>query len=433
MSAAPNPLAGTWRDFATCPGSDLTAKAAALTAWADARVRFGGFPFGQRLTGSPSPVAALRGLDGTVQSGLNFSSQDYLGLASHPEVTHAACVAVARYGVHSAGSAALAGTLDSSDELEGLLGEHLAMPCVTLFPSGWAAGYGTVRALVRATDHVVIDGHAANCLREGAAAATEKIHLFRHLDLPHARKKLEAIRLRDQTGGLLVVTQSLFATDAGVPDLVGLQTLCREFRALLLVDVSHDLGCLGPNGTGQLGRQGLHGKADLVVGSFAKSLASNGGFVATHRRDLREYLRYFSPTHAFSNALSPMQIAVVLAALKIVRAAEGDRRRLGLLAAVHALRGGLAARGVAVLGAPAPVVLALVGPEATARVATKLAAETGVLVNLLEAPIVARHAARLRLLVTSLHEPTACEAAAGRVADAIARAQKHCARREAAA
>lgn len=434
MSAlAPDPLAGTWRDFHLRPGTDLAGKTAALAAWADARVQSGGFPFGRRLTSAPGPSAALRGLDGAVQSGLNFCSQDYLALASHPEVAHAACVAIARHGVHSAGSAALAGTLESAEELESLLAEHLAMPCITLCPSGWAAGYGAVRALVRATDHVVLDALAGNCLREAAAAATKKLHRFRHLDFAHAGERLAAIRARDPDHGILLATESLFAADAGVPDLVGLRTVCREFGALLLVDCAHDFGCLGPGGTGQIGRQGLLGQIDLVAGSFAKSLASNGGFIATHRRDIREYLRYFAPPLTFSSALSPVQVAVALAALKIVRSPEGDRRRAGLLAAAHALRGGLAAHGASVLGVPSPLVPVLVGRDDVARLAVKFAAETGVLANLLEAPLVPRHAARLRLQVTSAHEPAACESAAGHVAAALTRAHKLCSRRVAAA
>jgi len=421
-TAAPDPLAGTWRDFLIRPGADLAAKATALTAWADARVRSGGFPFARRLSGPPGPAIVLRGLDGVAQSGLNFSSQDYLGLATHPEITHAACVAVARHGVHSTGTAALAGAFEGWDELEDLLAEHLAMPCVMLCPSGWAAGYGAVRALVRETDHVLLDALAGNCLREGAAAATKNLHRYRHLDLQHAREKLTTIRRRDATNGILLATESLFAVDATSPDLIGLQSLCREFGAMLLVDVSHDLGCLGPDGTGLLGRQGLHGQVDLVVGSLAKTFASNGGFVATHRRAIREYLRYFSPPQTFSSALSPVQIAVILAALRIVRSAEGERRRAGVLAAANALRGGLAARGAKVLGTPAPLVPVLIGRESVGRIAAKLAAESGVLVNLVEAPLVPRHASRLRMQVTSLHEPSTCEAAARRVANAITRA-----------
>ncbi|MBI5767219.1 MAG: pyridoxal phosphate-dependent aminotransferase family protein [Verrucomicrobia bacterium] len=425
-ASLPDPLGGTWRDFHALSGPDLARKTVALAAWTDARVRGGSFPFARRLTAAPGPSATLRGLNGVTQSGLNFCSQDYLALASHPEITHAACTAIARHGVHSAGSAALAGGLETAEELESLLAEHLAMTHVILCPSGWAAGYGSLRALVRTDDHVVIDAQAGNCLREGAAAATTHVHRYRHLDLAHARDRLAAIRARDPDHGILVATESLFATDATSPDFTGLHLLCREFDALLLVDMAHDFGCLGPGGTGHLGRQGLSGKADIVVGSFAKSLATNGGFVATRRRDIREYLRFFAPPVTFSNALSPLQVAVALAALRIVRSPEGDRRRHGLLCAANALRGGLAAHGVPVLGLAGPLVPAHVGRGDIARMAAKFASDNGVLVNLVEPPLVPRDQARFRLQVSSAHEPAACESAAGYLADAITCAARFC-------
>jgi 7-keto-8-aminopelargonate synthetase-like enzyme len=426
----PDPLAGSSRDFGALPGADLAAKAAAFTTWFDARVQHGGFAYSKRLTRAPGPDCPLRYADGRVYPGHNFSSQDYLGLGSHPEITGAARRAIERYGVHSAGSTALAGATELSDELEAALAAHLDMPFVTLYPTGWAAGYGVVRGLVRSSDHVIIDGLAHNCLQEGAAAATNNVHYFRHLNSAHARDKLSALRASHPDRGMLVVTSSLYSVDACAPDLIALQAMCREFDALLLVDASHDLGCLGPHGTGQIGLQGLHGKIDLVMGSFAKACASNGGFVASHRRHVREYFRYHSPTNAHSNALSPVQHAVVLAALKIIRSAEGDRRRTGLLAAAHALRGGLVAQQQAVLGAPGPIVPVLVGRDDVARTAIKLAAEAGVHSNLIEYPVVARHTARLRLQVMSNHEPSACEVAARTIAAAIAQAKEACAHRD---
>jgi 7-keto-8-aminopelargonate synthetase-like enzyme len=429
----PDSLTSNPAETPVTTGADLVAKAAAFTEWFDDSVRGGGFAYSKRLTRAPGPDCPLRYADGKVYTGYNFSSQDYLGLATHPEVTQAACRAISRFGVHSAGSTALAGGMDCADELEAALAAHLGMPYVTLFPSGWAAGYGVTRGLVRANDHVIIDLLAHNCLQEGAAAATRNLHFFRHLDVQHARDKLSTIRANHADSGILLVTESLFAVDAGAPDLVALQAMCREFGALLLVDVSHDLGCSGPNGTGQLGLQGLHGGVDLVMGSFAKTFASNGGFVATHRRPVREYFRYHSPTNAFSTALAPAQIAVLLTALRIVRSSEGDRRRSGLLGAVHALRGGLAARQVEVLGQPAAIVPAMIGRDDVARLAAKLAAEAGVLANLFEHPVVARNAARLRLQVMSGHEPADCEAAARCVADAIDRARSQLSARAPAA
>ncbi len=420
----PGPPAPNVRDVAGSPGADLVAKANAFTEWFDGRVREGGFAYSKRLMRAPGPDSPLRYADGKVHTGYNFSSHDYLGLSSHPEIVQAATRAIARHGVHSAGPTALAGAMDFSEELEAALAAQLGMPYVTLFPTGWAAGYGVTRGLVRSNDQVIMDVLAHNSLQEGAAAATRHLHYFRHLDVQHAHDKLAAIRTNHPDSGILLVTESLYAVDAGAPNLVALQAMCREFGALLLIDVSHDLGCLGPDGTGQLGLQGLHGHADLVTGSFAKTFASNGGFVASHHRPIREYFRYHSPTNAFSTALSPVQIAVVLAALKIVRSAEGDRRRAGLMSAVHALRGGLVARQIETLGQPAPIVPAMIGRDDVARLAAKFAAETGVLANLFEYPVVARNAARFRLQVMSAHDPEDCEAAARCVADAIMRARE---------
>lgn len=424
-----DPLAGSTRDYLSRPGSDLTRKATEFTAWIDARVAHGTFPFSKRLVRAPGPESALKYLDGTVRSGMNFSSQDYLGLAAHPEIARAACEAIGRYGVHSAGSTALAGTMDFADELEAIIAEHLRTPYVTLYPTGWAAGYGVSRGLVRSTDHVVIDALAHNCLQEGAAASTRNVHPFRHLDAEHAREKLANIRAKDPNNGILLITESLFSMDADTPNLAELQALCREFDALLMVDVAHDLGCMGPLGTGHIGLQDMLGKVDIVMGSFSKTFASNGGFVASHRREIREYFRYLSPSNTFSNALSPAQIATISAAFRIVRSAEGDTRRAKLLSAINALRDGLNARGTQVLGAPSPIVPVLIGRDDVARMATKIAGDAGVLANLVEYPAVSRNTARFRMQVMSAHESAACKAAAAKISDAISRATELCAHR----
>jgi 7-keto-8-aminopelargonate synthetase-like enzyme len=425
----PNPLTGSARDFLVAPGPDLTAKACAFSAWHDSRVAHGGFPFSKRLIGPSGPEATVRHLDGTTAAGINFASQDYLGLAAHPVVRAAAIAAIERYGVHSAGAPVLAGSPDLADRLEAVVADHLRTPCVTLYPTGWAAGYGVVRGLVRATDHVVIDQLAHNCLQEGAAASTRNLHLFRHLDLDHARLKLAAIRAKDPRNGILVVVESLFSMDSDSPDLAGLQAACREFGALLVVDVAHDLGSLGPQGTGQLGLQNMLGKVDLVMGSFSKTFASNGGFVATHRRELRDYLRYASPSGTFSSALSPVQVAVLLATFELVRSAEGDRRRRRLMTAVQVLRAGLIRKELEVMGAASPIVPVLIGRDDVAREASRLLGRAGVLANLIEYPAVSRATARFRLQVMCSHEPEACESAAAILAGSIAQARQLSSRR----
>lgn len=424
-----NPLTGSTRDFLNGPAPDLNAKTRGISSWLDSRVGFGGFPFSKRLLRAPAAETSVRLLDGSVVSGLNFASQDYLSLGSHADIRGAAVRAIEHYGVHSGGASVLAGAIDLSDELESHLAAFLKTPHVMLCPTGWAAGYGAVRGLVRDTDHVVIDQLAHNCLQEGAAAATRSLHFFRHLDLNHARIKLGALRARDPHNGILVVTEGLFSMDSDSPDLAGFVSICREYGARLVVDVAHDLGCTGPNGTGQLGTQNILGQVDVVVGSFSKTFATNGGFIATRERDLCNYLRYLSPPAIFSSALAPAQVAVALAALKIVCSSEGERRRQSLTEAVRALRNGFTAREVEVMGSPSPLVPVFIGRDDVGRIASRLLTQAGLLTNLVEFPAVSRATARFRLQVMSAHEPAACENAAARIAQAIRQARETCGHR----
>ena len=125
----------------------------------------------------------------------------------------------------------------------------------------------------------------------------------------------------------MVITEGLFAMESDAPDLAAFQEACRENGATLLVDVAHDLGALGPGGGGMIAAQGLLGKVDLVMGSFAKTFASNGGFLASHSPAAKQFAKYYGNPHMFSNALSPVQAAVASEAIRIVRSPEGDDLR----------------------------------------------------------------------------------------------------------
>lgn len=425
-SSPPHALAGSIRDHLAARGPDFAARATGFSAWLEQRIAFGGFPFSKKLLQPPAASTAVRLADGSIASGLNFASQDYLNLSGHPAVRAASLDALHRYGPHSGGAPVLAGAVELSSELESTLADHLGLSSAVLCPTGWAAGYGAIRALVRDTDHVVIDQLAHNCLHEGAAAATRNLHLFRHLDVDHARLKLAALRARDRANAILVVTEGLFSMDADTPNLAGFLTLCREFNAFLLVDVAHDLGSTGPHGTGALGTQNLLGQIDLVVGSFSKTFATNGGFIAARDSALGDVLRYLAPTTTFSSALTPLQVAAALAALKIVRSPEGDRRRLALLRAAHTLRSALTARGLPLLGHASPIVPVLVGRDDIARTAARTLSTDGILANLIEYPAVSRATARFRLQVMSDHDHAACLTAATHIADAIDSARTAC-------
>jgi 7-keto-8-aminopelargonate synthetase-like enzyme len=249
----------------------------------------------------------------------------------------------------------------------------------------------------------VMDGLCHSCLQEGAAAATRNVHLHGHLNIASARRHLARIRARDTENGILVVTESLFSMDSDTPDIAALQDLCREFKATLVVDCAHDLGNLGEDGRGHIGLQHMTGLVDIVMGSFSKTFGSNGGFVACNSPAVREYLKYYSAPQTFSNALSPVQAAVVLKAFEIVKSAEGRALRAELMNNITYLREKLQAAGFEVIGEPSAIVPVMMREEGLARLVASRLPELGAVANLVEYPAVAKGAARFRFQVMARH------------------------------
>ena len=282
------------------------------------------------------------------------------------------------------------------------LGEFLEMEHVTLYPTGYAAGAGVIRGLVRSCDHIVMDMLAHACLQDGAAAATKNVYLHRHLDVDAVEIRLAQIRAKDKENAILVVTEGLFSMDSDTPDIKALHAACKAYRATLMVDVAHDFGALG-DGRGHIGIQDALQHVDIVMGAFSKTFASNGGFVACRTRAVKEYLRYFSMPGTFSNALSPVQSAIVLQALRIVRSAEGATRREALMTNVLALRTQLVAAGMDVYGDPSAIVAVHVGNEALTRLVGRQLTRIGLVANMVEFPAVEKGKARFRLQVMADH------------------------------
>ena len=412
-------LTGSLREYRDPRGVDLFARVRDFHRWQDLRRHHGLWPYSKSTDEAPKPTTSAKDDAGRAFRGVNFASQDYLSLASHPAIKDAAKTAIDEYGVHSAGSGAFLGNTRYSLALERTISEFLNYEHTLLYPTGWAAGYGVIRGLIRADDHVVIDGLAHNCLQDGAIAATRNIHLHGHLNLQSVRRHLNRIRARDKENGILVITEGLFSMDSDTPDIAAMQDLCREYKATLLVDVAHDLGNIGEDGTGHIGLQSMLGRVDIVMGSFSKTFASNGGFVACNSPEVKEYLRYFGSSGTFSNALSPVQAATVLKAFEIVRSDEGRNLRSALMKNVLYLRSELARIGMDVIGNPSAIVSAKVGDEALARMVSQKLPALGVVANLVEFPAVAKGSARFRLQVMANHTKSHIDDLIGRLYSAL--------------
>lgn len=396
-------LTGDVGHYLAQQGQDLLQRLQPLTDWLNLRLRHGVEAYAKAASARIGTRTAAVDRGGRRLQGVNFASQDYLSLSSHAAVVATAQETAATRGVHSAGSAALMGLTDLTVRLEKEVAQWLGYTDATVFPTGWGAGYGAIKTLVRPSDHVVIDVLAHACLIEGARAATPHVHFVPHLSARGLERQLARVRRDDPQAGILVVTESLFSMDSDVPDLRHTVEACRRHRATLMVDCAHDLGCLHGDGRGHLSAQGLLGEVDIVMGSFSKTFASNGGFVACNHPALKLALRYACGPQTFTNAMSPIQAAVVLKAIDIVRSGEGSSRRTRLLGNVEYLRQRLASCNFQVLGTPSPIVPTVLGDTALSRVICANALNGGALLNLVEYPAVSRTTSRLRLQVMADH------------------------------
>ena len=402
-SVAPDVLHAEAMDVFDGNHADLVARWDRFHAFWEARAAAGLDPHQRVALDRGGAVAEVLDRAGSRRSGINFASQDYLSLAAHPALCAAAAEAIGRFGVHAAGPAATQGGSLPLLRLEERLADLLSCRAAIVFPSGWAAGYGTVRALLLEGDHVLIDSRAHACLREGAEAATRNIHRFSGQAPEAAAQRLAQIRATNPAAAILVVVETLCPLDSTVPDVRAAQAACHAHGATLLVAAAHDLGAVGDGGLGFLGEQTMIGEVDIVVGSLAKALACQGGFAAFRRPALRDALLWRASVLGASTALSAVQASVAHAALDLIRSAEGAQRRRRLMANLLHLRAGLEARAFELGGQPSPVVPMLIGPGAMARRMTRDAFARGALVNLVEHPAVARTAARWRLQVVADH------------------------------
>lgn len=409
--------------FARPSGPNLLSRTEPFMKWLNTRIEADVWPYSRSFSGAPGTTSVVRKETGRPVDGINFASTDYLGLANHPGLIEKAVQALREIGPHTPSSPMLQGNTDMSHRLEEAIADLVGMEHVMLFSTGWGAGFGSISGLVRATDHIVMDNIAHACLQQGALAATQNIRRHEHLDINAVRSHLQEIRSTDTKNGIMVISEGLFSMDSDWPDLMRLQDICHEYEATLFVDVAHDLGSMGPGGTGQIGAQGMLGKIDLVMGAFSKTFGTNGGFLATNSRAVKHYVKTFGGPHIFSTAISPVQTAAALEAIRIVRSAEGEALRANLKLNILLLRCEIAKRGICCMGDPSPIVPVPIGSEKVGRLASAALFNRGVFANLVEFPAVAVGASRFRMQVMATHTVPQIKAGAEAVVEAIEEAK----------
>jgi 8-amino-7-oxononanoate synthase len=300
---------------------DLFEKAAAFTKAEEFR-RAGLYPYFLEFSGlAQSSQAELMMGDRQI---LMFGSNNYLGLTNHPEVKAAAIEAINKYGTGCSGSRMLNGTTDLHVRLEEALARFMRREAALAFGTGFQTNLGALSAIAQKGDVIIADRNVHASLLDGCLASFARTVRFRHNDVADLEKVLQDIT-PDQAR--LIVVDGVYSMEGDTANLPEIVRLARQHGARLYVDEAHAIGVLGRDGRGTAEHYGVEEGVDIVMGTFSKSLASIGGFIAS-RRDVIEYIKHHSRAFIYSASLSPANAAAALKALQIIEREPYRRRHL---------------------------------------------------------------------------------------------------------
>ena len=366
-------------------------------------------PYFRRLESPAAPVVEMEGAERIM-----LGSNNYLGLTGDPRVMQGARDALERYGTGLTGSRLLNGTIDLHLELERELAEWMDTEEAIVFTTGHQANVGCLGTILSPGDTVIADSGDHASILDGCLLSRAKLRPFRHGRLDKLEKMLE--RAVDDGGGVLVVVDGVFSMEGDVADLPRVVELCKAYGARLMVDEAHAAGVLGARGAGTSEYFGLEADVDLRMGTFSKSLASCGGFIAGPH-EVIDFLRISSRAFLFTAAAVPAAVGAALAALRIIRSDEGPALFERVLGNARYLREGLRDLGFEVLdeGPPVttPIVPVVVGDDWKAVLLWRALYDAGVYVNVALHPAVPPAGALLRTSVMATHERQTLDAALG--------------------
>ncbi|HEY1171893.1 MAG TPA: 8-amino-7-oxononanoate synthase [Verrucomicrobiae bacterium] len=338
---------------------------------------------------------------------LNFSSNDYLGLANHPLLKEAAIKAIEKYGVGSGASRLICGNIRPHVELEEAIAAFKGTEAALAFSSGYAAAVGTISALLGRDDIVVLDKLCHASLIDGARLSGAKLRIFAHNDL----QKLETIlkwATRPQGEGaqarrILVITESVFSMDGDISPLKNVAELTHQYGGWLMVDEAHSVGLFGEQRRGLAEAFEMHDDIDIHFGTLGKAVGASGGYVAGNAT-LINFLINKARSFIFSTAPLPAVAAAATAGIRLIQSEEGEHRRQRVWSLIDHLKSELLERGITLPPTQSAIVPILLGQEDRAR---KVAAELlkrGIYVPAIRYPTVAMGKARLRVSMTANHE-----------------------------
>jgi 8-amino-7-oxononanoate synthase len=362
-------------------------------------------PYFRVVEAEPGPIALMEG-----RERITLGSNNYLGLTGDPRVKRTAADALERYGTGLTGSRFMNGTTPLHLELERELADWMGTEDALVFTAGYLANVGCIATLLGPEDTVICDSGDHASILDAVSMSRARIRPFRHNRLDKLEKMLD--RAGSDGGGVLVVVDGVFSMEGDLAPVPEIVELCRKYGARLMVDEAHGVGVLGANGTGACELLGVAGDVDLRMGTFSKSLASCGGFVAGPS-EVIDFLRVQSRAFMFTASAVPAAIGAALGALRIIRSDEGRELLARVLDNAAYLHRGLSDLGFDVVEPSrlpdgseviTPIVPVVVGDDWRAVLFWKALYEAGVYANVALYPAVPRGGALLRTSVMATHE-----------------------------
>ena len=352
----------------------------------------GVYPYFREITSDQDTEVKING-----KKVLMFGSNSYLGLTNHPKIKEAAIKATKKYGTGCAGSRFLNGTLDIHTELEKRLAKFVGKEDALVYSTGFQVNLGVVSCLTGREDYIITDESDHASIVDGFRLSFSKRLKYRHNDMFELEQRL---KMCNPDSVKLVVTDGVFSMEGDVPDLPKMVELCKQYNAALMVDEAHGIGVFGRNGRGVCDHFGVTKDVDLIMGTFSKSFASLGGFIATDEVTAN-YLRHNSRSYIFSASITPASTAAANAALDIM---ESEPERFDRLWDVtnYAMEG-FRNMGCEIGNTCTPIIPLYVRDNDKTFLVTRMLLDDGIFVNPVVSPAVPPHDTLIRISFMATH------------------------------
>jgi len=349
------------------------------------------YPFFRIIESAQDPEVILNG-----RKMIMVGSNNYLGLTNHPKVKEAAIEATRKYGTGCAGSRFLNGTLDIHVKLEEKLARFMRKESALVFSTGFQVNLGVISALVGKDDVVIIDKMDHASIVDGCKLSYGEVRRFKHNDMID----LDRIFSENNGRGKMLVVDGVFSMEGDIANLPEVGRIAGNYGARLMVDDAHGIGVLGKTGRGTAEHFGMENKVDLIMGTYSKSLASIGGFIAGNE-DIVHYIKHFGRSLMFSASPPPASVAAVSAAIDIIES-EPERRDM-LWNNTNKMMQGFKDLGFQTGPSQTPIIPIIVGEDETAFRSVMMLQEEGVFANVAVSPAVPQGKALIRTSYMATH------------------------------